>query len=644
MMSDWSTDFLVWAMEPGRRLSLTMQEISECRLQADLFDLEMSGFVAVELGIFLYAIVVMHVLIDEYYVPALELVTSPEVLDLPRPLLGVTIMAAGNCLPELSMSLVALLWSGSQDIGTGEVFGSCVFDLLAILGVVCIRLPPEAEQASSAPLAKPLMLYFIAWTAIATATDASLFYSDVDTTWPASMTMVALYVAFVCGAFLCHRLIPGFVGDDPTAQGLPTHALVHTPDSKLAAAAYGSALPAGGGALVASGERAHAVGGYRGGGPLRELGSGACSAATSGYHSGGYSSGYYSDYSYSSASPCVAREVAALSAAGALSEEEVDEANRALATLIAHGGSTSALHAPPSAGHLAQGHGPRASPPPSPPTPVATTGGGVSSALAPTEAARRVHAPPRAQEHTPLLLSPPAVSVPGEPHSPNPSPPDAARGGGGAVEGGGGGDGDGRASHSLAVRGFEAVAAPARWFFRMTVPEATTPSLLLGGRRPWGLTIAICIVYTLLLSYAMVAVASRAICLLGMRKNSLGASVLCLSAGFPDLLTAMILVKRPGMLGMAAANPFGAFLFNALVALGLPWLILGTYTDVFPPASGTWYPSLIGFVAIFAGLLLLLQQRLRLSRRLGVALLGLYAAYLIAIIRDGALRPARPPA
>merc|ERR1719453_2204954 len=214
---DWTTHALAWAIEPGRRLSLTMQEISECRLQADLFDLEMSGFVAVELGIFLYAIVVMHVLIDEYYVPALELVTSPEVLDLPRPLLGVTIMAAGNCLPELSMSLVALLWSGSQDIGTGEVFGSCVFDLLAILGVVCIRLPADYDSTPSQHLAAPLMLYFLGWTAIATATDVSLFYADVETTWPASMTMVALYVAFVAGAFACHRLIPGFVGEDPSA-------------------------------------------------------------------------------------------------------------------------------------------------------------------------------------------------------------------------------------------------------------------------------------------------------------------------------------------------------------------------------------------------------------------------------------------
>ena len=144
----------------------------------------------------------------------------------------------------------------------------------------------------------------------------------------------------------------------------------------------------------------------------------------------------------------------------------------------------------------------------------------------------------------------------------------------------------------------------------------------------------------------MVAIATRGVCLLGVRKNSLGATVLCLSAGFPDLITAMILVRRPGngMVEMAVANPFGAFLFNALVALGLPWLILGSYADVFPPARGTWFPSLVGFGCIGIALLLLLANRLRVSKSLGYALLGLYLAYLAVIIHDGTTRMARPPA
>ena len=76
----------------------------------------------------------------------------------------------------------------------------------------------------------------------------------------------------------------------------------------------------------------------------------------------------------------------------------------------------------------------------------------------------------------------------------------------------------------------------------------------------------------------------------------------------------------------------------------LPWLILGSYTDVFPPARGTWFPSLVGFGSIFVALLALVVCRFRLSRGLGYGLLFMYVVYLIVIIRDGATRPARPPA
>ena len=210
-------------------------------------------------------------------------------------------------------------------------------------------------------------------------------------------------------------------------------------------------------------------------------------------------------------------------------------------------------------------------------------------------------------------------------------------------------DGDeprGGATGGAYERCFEVLSVPPRLLYRYSVPDATAPAFWLGGRRPWALTILICIAYTLMLSYMMVTIATRGVCLLGLRKNALGATVLCLSAGLPDLLTAMILVRRPGpgMVEMAAANPFGAFAFNGFVALGMPWLILGSYADVFPPARGTWLPSLVGFVCIALGLLALLVNRLRISRRLGYVLLTLYAIYVVMIVHDGTTRPARPPA
>ena len=525
----------------GRMLALTMQEVAECRQSADLLDQEMRGGVGIEAALFLYSIVVMHVLIEEWYVPALELVTSPEVLDFPRPLLGCTIMAAGNCLPELSMALVALLLNGSQDIGTGEVFGSCVFDLLAILGVVCIMIPGRGV----AQIAPSLMLYFVCWAALVTAADASLFFADVETTWPASMTMVALYVVFVAGVFACHRFVPGFLDGDEEDAHSPSEApalsareeeeAAHVPS--MAVVSYGSAQ------LVAGGAK-----------------------------------------------------------------DREAPADGAITVAVVPG---SAIAASANAGAL---------------TPAAAPG--------------TIRA---GSESTPLLVGPPRSP----PRSPPMATPLVAASKGGDGTESKGGDGPPRGGRWLRRRidaAFDVLAAPPRMLFQLSVPHAHVPLGVFGGRRPWPITLTVCIGYTLALSYGMVAIASRAICLLGVRKNSLGATVLSLSAGLPDLLTATILVKRPGMIGMAVANPFGALLFNGLVALGLPWLILGTYADVFPPAKGTWYPALIGFAAVLVALVVILVSRLRLTRSLGVVLLLLYVAYLAAIIHDGFTRPARPPA
>ena len=137
---------------------------------------------------------------------------------------------------------------------------------------------------------------------------------------------------------------------------------------------------------------------------------------------------------------------------------------------------------------------------------------------------------------------------------------------------------------------------------------------------------------------------AQAICLLGIRKNALGATVLCLSAGFPDLLMALVLAGKPGMQHMAASNPFGALAFNAFVALGLPWAVLGSYSDVFPPSRATWFSSLVGFVCILVALLALVACRLQLSRGLGIGLLWLYVLYLTIVVYDGTVRAARPPA
>ena len=163
------------ALAEHRELSLTLQEAFECQSHPGVIAFELHGGVLLEILLMGYILLTLYVLIEEHYVPLLEHIS--EVLNIPASLVGCTIMSAGNCIGDLSISLVAMMVSGAE-VGTGEVLGACVFDLLCVLGLVCILLPKEGLE-----LPKPLMVYFMLWVVVATSLDAMLFYTSVELTW-----------------------------------------------------------------------------------------------------------------------------------------------------------------------------------------------------------------------------------------------------------------------------------------------------------------------------------------------------------------------------------------------------------------------------------------------------------------------------
>ena len=96
----------------GRALEITAQELRECEAHPNLLIFErVYGGVLFEIAGFVYCIIALYVLIEDYYVEALELMCG--VLRIPKALAGATLMAAGNCLPELSISLIAVLFSSA---------------------------------------------------------------------------------------------------------------------------------------------------------------------------------------------------------------------------------------------------------------------------------------------------------------------------------------------------------------------------------------------------------------------------------------------------------------------------------------------------------------------------------------------------
>lgn len=77
--------------------------------------------------------------------------------------IGLTIVAAGTSLPEVAASIMASL-KGERDIAVGNVIGSCVFNLLGVLGVAALVAPLSGHAALPLP---PEVAQFDLWVMLA---------------------------------------------------------------------------------------------------------------------------------------------------------------------------------------------------------------------------------------------------------------------------------------------------------------------------------------------------------------------------------------------------------------------------------------------------------------------------------------------
>lgn len=81
--------------------------------------------------------------------------------------IGITILGAGTSLPELATSVVAAL-KGRTSMALGNVIGSCVFNILLILGLTSIVVPLSPDGITAfdlgAMFVSALLLWFFSFT------------------------------------------------------------------------------------------------------------------------------------------------------------------------------------------------------------------------------------------------------------------------------------------------------------------------------------------------------------------------------------------------------------------------------------------------------------------------------------------------
>jgi cation:H+ antiporter len=104
--------------------------------------------------------------------------------------IGLTIVAAGTSLPELATSVIASM-KGERDIAVGNVVGSNIFNILAVLGVASMASPTGAVNVASGALwfDIPVMI------AVAAACLPIFFTGNVIDRWE-GVVFIAYYVAY----------------------------------------------------------------------------------------------------------------------------------------------------------------------------------------------------------------------------------------------------------------------------------------------------------------------------------------------------------------------------------------------------------------------------------------------------------------
>jgi len=116
-------------------------------------------------------------------------VTLARQLGMSELVVGLTIVAAGTSLPELATSVMAAI-RGERDIAVGNVVGSNIFNILAVLGVSASVAPGDLSVAASMlAFDLPVML------AVAVACLPIFFTGSLITRWEGAL-FFAYYLAY----------------------------------------------------------------------------------------------------------------------------------------------------------------------------------------------------------------------------------------------------------------------------------------------------------------------------------------------------------------------------------------------------------------------------------------------------------------
>ena len=141
-------------------------------------------------------------------------------LGLSELVIGLTVIAAGTSLPEVATSVIAAI-KGERDIAVGNIVGSNIFNLLAVLGLAALISPQAINVAQNA-----LAFDFPVMIAVAIACLPIFFAGYTINRWE-GLLFLAYYVAYTAYLVMssANRPFTDTFGDAMLGYALPLTAI-----------------------------------------------------------------------------------------------------------------------------------------------------------------------------------------------------------------------------------------------------------------------------------------------------------------------------------------------------------------------------------------------------------------------------------
>lgn len=158
-----TTNIMEWSPEGGEGESMHDENEHRRRttssVSCDEIDTISPGWLSALYAIgVLYMFVAIAIVCDDFFVPALEEISSPHNMNLDKDVAGATLMAAGGSAPELFTNLFGTFTE--SNIGFGTIIGSATFNVLLVIAM-CSIFAKETLDLTWWPLFRDCSYYAV---------------------------------------------------------------------------------------------------------------------------------------------------------------------------------------------------------------------------------------------------------------------------------------------------------------------------------------------------------------------------------------------------------------------------------------------------------------------------------------------------